>query len=194
MDQQTAHEHCPSSFSKHWQLKPEAVTIDIHLSEFEPPMTPAVALLNRAKIDFRLHEYSHESSHPSYGLEAAEKLQVSPDRVFKTLVASADNPAFVVAMVPVSSTLNLKQLARLAGVKKVAMAAGDAVERATGYVLGGVSPLGQKKVWPSFLDESALRFDTIFISGGRRGLEIELSATDLLRLLAATAGAIAVSA
>lgn len=157
-------------------------------------MTPAIVLLNRAQIAYRLHEYSPEHSHPSYGLEAAEKLQANPNRVFKTLLASTDSQAFVVAMVPVSNTLNLKQLARLAGAKKVAMAAGDAVERTTGYVLGGVSPLGQKKVWPSFLDESALRFNTIFISGGRRGLEIELSATDLLSLLAATAGAIAVSA
>lgn len=157
-------------------------------------MTPAVLLLNRAQVNYQLHEYTHEAKHPSYGLEAAEKLQVSPARVFKTLVTMTDTQAFLVAMVPVANTLNLKQLARLAGVKKVAMAAGDAVERATGYVLGGVSPLGQKKRWPSFLDESALNFDTIYISAGRRGLEIELAPSALVSLLAATAGTIAAPA
>jgi len=154
-------------------------------------MTPAVVTLNRAQVPFQLHEYLHDSSHASYGLEAAEKLQINPDQVFKTLMVNTEEQQLLVAMVPVSSTLNLKQLARLAGVKKVAMAQGQRVERATGYVLGGVSPLGQKKRWPSFVDDSAFNFKTIFVSGGRRGLEIELSPDALTTLLAVTAGPIA---
>ena len=156
-------------------------------------MTPAVLLLNRANVAYQLREYQHDPNHPSYGLEAAEKLQVSADRVFKTLVVNSEHQPCLVAMVPVSSSLNLKQLARLSGAKKVAMAAGETVERATGYVLGGVSPLGQKKQWPSFIDHSAFNFSTILISGGRRGLEIEMAPTTLTELLSASVGSIAVT-
>lgn len=157
-------------------------------------MTPAVVTLNRAQVPFQLHEYQHDSAHVGYGLEAAEKLQINPDQVFKTLMVNTEEQLLLVAMVPVSSTLNLKQLARLAGVKKVVMAEGQRVERATGYVLGGVSPLGQKRHWPSFLDDSAAHFQTIFVSGGRRGLEIELAPEALITLLVATVGPIATAA
>jgi Cys-tRNA(Pro)/Cys-tRNA(Cys) deacylase len=157
-------------------------------------MTPAVLILNRAKVAFELHEYAHDRSHPSYGMEAAEKLQINPHQVFKTLMVNTDEQQLLVAMVPVSTSLNLKQLARLAGVKKVVMAEGARVERATGYVLGGVSPLGQKTRCPSFIDASAFQFETLFVSAGRRGLEIELSPHALCHLLAATAGPIATPA
>ena len=141
-------------------------------------MTPAIHAAKKAKIDFTLHEYEHDPSAESYGLEAAEKLGMDPDRVFKTLVASA-GPDLVVAVLPVDRQLNLKRLAKAVGVKKAAMAEVKLVERTTGYVVGGVSPLGQKKRLATVIDQSAEQFDTIMVSAGRRGLEIELSPRDL---------------
>ena len=146
-------------------------------------MTPAVALAKRSGIDFKTHQYTHDPQHPSFGEEAAEKLGVDPSRVFKTLVISLDGDRLAVAVVPVAARLDLKAAAKALGGKRAAMAEAKAVERATGYVLGGVSPLGQKRRLPTLIDESARGFDSLFVSAGRRGLEIELAAEDLCRLL-----------
>ena len=131
----------------------------------------------------RVHAYEHYAGSVSYGLEAADKLQVPAARVFKTLVVGLEGVELAVAVVPVNKQLSLKSLARALGAKKAAMADPHAVERSTGYVLGGVSPLGQKKSLRTVIDQSAETFATIFVSAGRRGLEIELSPQDLCRLL-----------
>ena len=144
-------------------------------------MTPAINTAKKAKIPFTVHEYDHDPDCASYGLEAAEKLGVDPARVFKTLVADLGGE-LVVAVIPVEAMLGLKSLARAAGAKKAAMADKGLVERATGYVLGGVSPLGQKKRLRTFIDASAQTLPTIHVSAGRRGLEIELAPGDLARL------------
>ena len=148
--------------------------------------TPALTLAERAGIDFRVHEYEHDPASESYGLEAAERLGVDAARVFKTLVADRDG-SLAVAIVPVTAQLDLKAL----GGKRTAMADGKSVERTTGYVLGGVSPLGQRKQLPTTLDASALEHETIYVSAGRRGLEIELDPHDLVRLTGADVRAIA---
>ncbi|MCK7597147.1 Cys-tRNA(Pro) deacylase [Microbulbifer sp. CAU 1566] len=145
-------------------------------------MTPAINTAKKARICYQVHEYQHDVSAPSYGLEAAEKLSLAPARVFKTLVVSLDGKSLAVAIVPVQSQLSMKLIAKAAGVKKAAMADKDAVMRSSGYVLGGVSPLGQKKQLPTFLHCSAESEATIFVSAGRRGLEIELAPKDLLQL------------
>ena len=133
----------------------------------------------RAGIPFEVHEYEHDPRATSYGLEAVEKLGVDPDRVFKTLVADVDG-TLTVAIVPVEAQLDLRALG-----KRTRMADVKAAERATGYVAGGISPLGQRRALPTVVDESALAFDTIHVSAGRRGLEIELSPADLVRLTGA---------
>jgi len=148
-------------------------------------MTPAIHAAKKAKITYTLHSYDHEHAAASYGMEAAEKLGIPPERVFKTLVAQIDPKRFVVAVIPVSEMLSLKQLAEAAGAKKAKMADGDDVQRISGYVLGGVSPLGQKKRLDTFIDISAQAFPTLFVSAGRRGLELELSPTDLQTLSSA---------
>lgn len=148
-------------------------------------MTPAINAAKKAKITFFIHEYEHDPSAESYGLEAAEKLNLEPARVFKTLVVSAGSD-LVVVVVPVARQLNLKRLAKALGVKKAAMADVGRVERATGYVVGGVSPLGQKKCLATVIDESARTWETIFVSAGRRGLDIELSPEDLTALTRAS--------
>ncbi len=145
-------------------------------------MTPAINTAKKAKIPFTIHEYEHDPAAEAYGKEAAEKLGIAPERVFKTLVV-ANGKDLVVAVVPVLLHLDLKLLAKTIGAKKVAMADVRLVERTTGYVVGGVSPLGQKKLLPTILDSSAEQFDTIFVSGGRRGLDIELAPQDLARLV-----------
>ena len=142
-------------------------------------MTPAVIAAKKVGIDFTLHSYTHDPAAVSYGIEAAEKLGVAPDRVFKTLVAQLDAKRYAVAVIPVSEMLSLKHLAAAAKAKKAWMADGADVERISGYVLGGVSPLGQKKKLETFIDASAKHFATIFVSAGRRGLEIELSPENL---------------
>lgn len=149
-------------------------------------MTPAIKLLQKQKRSYHLHEYPHDKNAASYGLEAAEKLNLAPQRVFKTLVISLDGGLLVVAVLPVSQQLSLKHLAKAAGSKKASMAEPKAVERSSGYVLGGVSPLGQKVRLKSWVDESVLQQSTIFVSAGRRGLEIELSPDTLIELLGAT--------
>ncbi|MFD8842507.1 Cys-tRNA(Pro) deacylase [Streptomyces pseudogriseolus] len=147
--------------------------------------TPATVALTAAGVPFTVHSYEHDPSHPSYGEEAAEAMGVSPDRVFKTLVADVDG-ALTVAVVPVAGQLDLKALAAAAGGKRAAMADPTLAERTTGYVRGGISPLGQRKRLPTVLDASATRHDTICVSAGRRGLEVELTPTDLATLTAAT--------
>ena len=150
-------------------------------------MTPAINLVKKKKIKHTIHSYQHEADHPSYGLEASEKLGISPEQVFKTLVTELGDGSLAVAIIPVNQMLSLKLLAKAAGVKKAEMADKKLVEKATGYVLGGVSPLGQKKALKTFLDDSARSQATIFVSAGKRGLEIELAPADLLQL---TGGAI----
>jgi Cys-tRNA(Pro)/Cys-tRNA(Cys) deacylase len=154
-------------------------------------MTPAVIVAERAGIAFVLREYTHDPGAASYGLEAAEKLGVEPARVFKTLVAKLDGQRLVVAIVPVDKSLELKALAAALGGKRTAMAEVGEAERATGYVAGGISPLGQRKRLPTVLDESALLWERIHVSAGRRGLEIELSPGDLLWLCRGTTAPIA---
>ena len=145
-------------------------------------MTPAINVARKAGITHKVHEYSHDPSSESYGKEVAEKLGLPANRVFKTLVVQIDNNAFAVSVMPVSSLLSMKRMAKALGAKKVAMAAPSDVERVTGYVLGGVSPLGQKKRLKTIIDSSAQGFATIYVSAGRRGLEIELSPQDLKKL------------
>jgi Cys-tRNA(Pro)/Cys-tRNA(Cys) deacylase len=145
-------------------------------------MTPAIAIADKNAIDYRTHEYRHDAAHSSYGMEAAEKLSLSPARVFKTLVVKLDNRQLAVGVVPVNTQLNLKQLAKALGAKKAAMAEAAEVQRSTGYVLGGVSPLGQKKLLKTVIDSSATQQQTVYVSAGRRGLEIELSPGDLKKL------------
>ena len=145
-------------------------------------MTPAVNAAKKAKVKYSIHQYEHDPASISYGSEAAEKLGLPETRVFKTLVVALDGRELAVAVVPVASQLGLKQFARAVGAKKAAMADPADVERSTGYLLGGVSPLGQKKRLKTVLDASAWEFETIFVSAGRRGLEIELSPDDLRRL------------
>jgi len=143
--------------------------------------TPATVALTTAGVPFTIHAYDHDPAHPSYGEEAAEAMGVSPDRVFKTLVADVDG-ALTVAVVPVAGTLDLKSLATAVGGKRAAMADPALAERTTGYVRGGISPLGQRKKLPTVLDASASTHPTICVSAGRRGLEVELSPEDLAKL------------
>jgi len=142
-------------------------------------MTPAIIALQKAKVVFTTHEYLHDPAAESYGLEAADKMGVDAASVFKTLVVMLDAKDYAVAVIPVSDMLSMKQIAKAAGAKKAAMADKTDVERITGYVLGGVSPVGQKKRLKTFIDASAQQLPTMFVSAGRRGLEIQLSPKDL---------------
>lgn len=149
-------------------------------------MTPAIKQLERQKITFRIHQYQHDANAHSFGLEAVEKLSLNAEQVFKTLVICTETNQLAVAIVPVMFKLNLKAIAKTLKVKKVKMADGNRVEVTTGYVLGGVSPLGQKKSLTTIIDKSAQHFTHIFVSGGKRGLEIELSPKDLVTICRAT--------
>jgi len=152
--------------------------------------TPATALLAKLGIAYSVHEYPHDPRHGSYGLEASEALGIPPERVFKTLVADVGG-TLTIGVVPVTGQLDLKSLAAAAGGKRAAMAGAIAAERATGYVVGGISPLGHRKRLPVVIDSSALRHATVFCSGGRRGLEIELTPADLVKAAAAAVADIA---
>lgn len=154
-------------------------------------MTPAITAARRARITFAVHEYEHDANARSFGLEAAEKLGLDPARVFKTLIVALDGGGLAVGIVPSSAQLDMKQVARALGAKKAAMAPREAAERATGYVMGGISPLGQKKRLPTALDETALDYPTIYVSGGRRGLDLELAPADLVALTGAVSAALA---
>jgi Cys-tRNA(Pro)/Cys-tRNA(Cys) deacylase len=146
--------------------------------------TPATVALTAAGTAFTVHSYEHDPAHPSYGEEAAQAMGVSPDRVFKTLVAEVDGE-LTVAVVPVAGSLDLKALAAAVGGKRAAMADPAAAERTTGYVRGGISPLGQRKRLRTVLDDSASAHATICVSAGRRGLEVELAPGDLADLTGA---------
>jgi Cys-tRNA(Pro)/Cys-tRNA(Cys) deacylase len=152
--------------------------------------TAATALLEREGIPFTVHSYAHDPQHESYGSEASEMLGVPADRVLKTLVASVDD-RLAVGVVPVSAQLDLKALAAVLGGKKATMADAAVAERATGYVTGGISPIGQRRRLPVVVDASALEFQTVYCSGGRRGLEIELAPADLIRAASARVAPIA---
>lgn len=145
------------------------------------PGTPATVALVAAGIPFTAHTYAHDPATTNYGLEAATALGLDPDRVFKTLLAEADG-RLVVGIVPVTGMLDLKSLAAAVGAKRAQMAEPAVAERKTGYVVGGISPLGQKVALPTVLDETAALWETIFVSGGRRGFDIELAPDDLLAL------------
>ena len=149
-------------------------------------MTPAVRLLDSRKISYRLHRYQHDAKAKSFGEEAAAKLGVSTERMFKTLVATVDGTTLVMAILPVAARLDLKKLATAADGKKADLADPKIAEKATGYVVGGISPLGGRKALPTLLDETAILHDTIFISAGQRGLQIEIAPTDLQTLTNAT--------
>lgn len=152
--------------------------------------TPATVALTAAGVEFTVHSYDHDPAHPSYGEEAAQAMGVSPDRVFKTLLADVDG-ALVVGVVPVAGSLDLKSLATAVGGKRAAMADPTLAERTTGYVRGGISPLGQRRKLRTVLDASASSHTTICVSAGRRGLEVELSPEDLAKLTGATLAPIA---
>lgn len=146
--------------------------------------TPATVALTEFGIAFTAHPYVHDPSAASFGLEAATALGVEPERVFKTLLADVDG-SLVVGIVPVAGQLDLKALAHAAGGKRASMADPSVAERKTGYVVGGISPIGQKTALRTFVDETASLWESVFVSGGRRGFDIELAPADLLR---ATAG------
>ena len=146
--------------------------------------TPATLLLQQAGVPHTLHKYVHDPAATDFGLEAARELGLPPERIFKTLMVMAD-ANLAVAVVPVSGNLNLKFFAAALGAKKSVLADPLAAQRRTGYVLGGISPLCQRQSSPTVLDSSAVDYPTILVSGGRRGLDIELAAQDLIRLTGA---------
>lgn len=155
-------------------------------------MTPAIKAARAAGVEIRVHEYHHDPSNTAYGLEAAQALGLDPARVFKTLLVAlnGDDRRLAVAIVPVTRQLDLKAMAAICRVKKVEMAPPAQAEKATGYVVGGISPLGQRRRLPTVLDGSALSYPTVFVSGGRRGLDIEVVPGDLVGLCQADIAAI----
>ena len=154
------------------------------MSKTQAGGTPATVALTRAGVSFTMRAYHHDPRAESFGLEAAEALGVAPERVFKTLLATVDG-TLIVAVVPVSGQLDLKALARAVGGRKAQMADPGAAERATGYVVGGISPIGQKRAHATVVDTSALDHETVLVSGGRRGLDLELAPGDLVVITAA---------
>ena len=151
--------------------------------------TPATRTLEQARVAFTLHPYDHDPAAASFGLEAAERLGLDPGAVLKTLLVDVDG-RLVVAVVPVSGQLDLKALAAAAGGKRAVMADPAVAERTTGYVVGGISPLGQKRRLPTFVDRTALDLPTVFVSGGKRGLDLALAPRDLVAVLDACVAAI----
>mgnify|MGYP000645723227 FL=1 len=149
-------------------------------------MTPAIALLEKQKIKFEILSYEHDANNGHYGLEAVEKLNLNSDQVFKTLVLETHEGELIVAITPVSQQVNLKQLAKVAKTKKMALAAPQKVNASTGYILGGVSPIGQKKRLKTYIHSSASEFEIIYVSAGKRGLELKLAIDDVAELTKAT--------
>lgn len=154
-------------------------------------MTPAIVAARQAKVWHEVRQYPHDPDTPSYGVEAAERLGLDPATVFKTLVAATDTGRLIVALVPVVNTLDLKALATAVGAKRASMADSATAERATGYVVGGISPLGQRKQLPTVVDRSALELATMYVSAGRRGLELALRPGDLIRVCNAVIAVVA---
>lgn len=154
-------------------------------------VTPAITQLEAAEVPFTVHEYERGESLHDFGAEAAEKLDLDPDQVFKTLVVTADGDQ-IVAIVPVSCQLGLKAVGRAFGAKRVEMCDPDVAERITGYVRGGISPFGQRRSLPTVIDETASLYDVVYVSGGKRGLDIAVSPADLVRVLDAVVADIAV--
>lgn len=156
-------------------------------------MTPAITALRGAGVEFRLHEYEHDGSGRDYGLEAARALDIDARRVFKTLVVSGgdQHETQAVVIVPVDGTADLKAVGAVLGTKKVVLCDRERAEKITGYVLGGISPLGQRRRLTTVIDESCARYDTIYVSAGRRGLEIELAPADLIAMTGAVVAGIA---
>ena len=154
-------------------------------------MTPAVTAARRAGIEFEVVEYDAGHAAEPWGIGAAHALGIAPERVFKTLVVDLSGASLAIAMIPVADRLDLKAVASALGTKRATMAEPAAAERATGYVRGGISPLGQRRRLPFAIDESALGFERIHVSGGRRGLEIGLAPGDLVRLVGAVVARIA---
>ena len=147
--------------------------------------TPAIVALNAAGVQFQLHEFEADPAERHYGQAAAIALGVGLDRVFKTLIATVDDSDHVVAIVPVSGQLSLKELAAAVRGKRAEMCLPETAQRLTGYVVGGISPFGQKRLLPTVIDETCVLFDSIFVSGGRRGLDIEIAPDDLVTVLRA---------
>lgn len=145
-------------------------------------MTPAIRLCKQRHIAIEVHSFHHDPHNTHFGAEAAAALGIDPERIFKTLMVAADARTFALGIVPVTAMLDLKLMAAAMGVKKVAMADGKVVQSRSGYLLGGVSPLAHKKPCPLFLDDSAEAQETILVSGGKRGLDIEIAPADLLML------------
>lgn len=152
--------------------------------------TPATVALSKAKVEFTTHAYDHDPAAKSYGLEAAEALGLAPEQVFKTLLVEVDGK-LTVGVVPVDKQLDLKAIAAAAGGKKAVMADPAAAERTTGYVVGGISPIGQKRALPTVVDATATDHDTVYVSGGRRGLDIGLAPKDLIAITNARTAPIA---
>ena len=148
-------------------------------------MTPATKLLKANKIDFSIHEYEHDANAKSFGLEAAEKLNLRVEEVFKTLLVT-DEKNYFVAILPVHHQLNLKKDAQAVGAKKLKMSDPKDAERLTGYLVGGISPVGQKKRLKTVIDQSAVQLEKLYVSGGKRGLDIGLKPQDLAKVLSAT--------
>ena len=148
-------------------------------------MTPATKLLKANKIDFSIHEYEHDANAKSFGLEAAEKLNLRVEEVFKTLLVT-DEKNYFVAILPVHLQLNLKKVAQAVGAKKLKMSDPKDAERLTGYLVGGISPVGQKKRLKTVIDQSAQQLEKLYVSGGKRGLDIGLKPQDLAKVLSAT--------
>ena len=148
-------------------------------------MTPATKLLKANKVDFSIHEYEHDANAKSFGLEAAEKLNLRVEEVFKTLLVT-DEKNYFVAILPVHHQLNLKKVAQAVGAKKLKMSDPKDAERLTGYLVGGISPVGQKKRLKTVIDQSAQQLEKLYVSGGKRGLDIGLKPQDLAKVLSAT--------
>lgn len=155
-------------------------------------MTPAINLLKKNRINFNIHKYKHDPANTNYGLEAAQELGLDENQVYKTLLVELNPKELAVGIIPVNKSMSLKNIATTLKVKNAIMANKDEAQKITGYLLGGISPFGQKKRLKTVLDISAMDFDTIYVSGGKRGLDIEVKPSDIIQLLDAICEDIAV--